>query len=200
MIVGLICAGGLLRRPAGKRPLGLDHVVHLIERATRAYKAATLDQLILVLGFEAKRILQQIPLQGLKIVINAQYRMGMSSALDTGIRFLPKECEAIVIGLGDMPLIEPDTIDELIHVFKKTRKGIVYPKYDKRIGLPIVFDIKYRDELTRLRGDAGPVDLVEKFHKDAKSIKVKTEAVVRDIACCEEFEEFVGTLEETGVQ
>lgn len=199
MIVGLICAGGLSRRPAGKRPLGLDHIVQLIERVTRAYKAAALDQLLLVLGFEAKRILQQIPLQGLKIVINAQYRMGVSSALDTGNRFLPEECRAIVIGLGDMPLIEAETIDELIHAFKKTRKGIVYPTYDKQIGLPIVFDVKYRDELSRLRGDAGPVDLVEKFHKDAKSVKVKTDAVVRDIACCEEFEKFVGTLEETGV-
>jgi molybdenum cofactor cytidylyltransferase len=196
MIVGLVCAGGLARRPAGKRPLGVDQIVQLIERVTRTYKSAALDQLILVLGFEAKKILQQIPLQGLKIVINSQFRMGISSALATGMRFLPADCGAMVVGLGDMPLIESETIDELVRTFKKTRKGIVYPMYDRQIGLPIVFDIKYRDELARLFGDGGPAELVEKFNKDTKAVKVKTEAVVRDIACCEEFEEFVGVIEE----
>lgn len=194
MIVGLVCAGGLSRRPAVKRPLSLDQTVHLIECVTRAYKAATLDQLLLVLGNEAKKILQQIPLQGMKIIINGQYRMGKSSALETGMRFLPPKCRAIVIGLCEMPLIEPETIDHLIHTFAKTQKGIVYPAYNKQIGMPIVFDAAYRDELARLRGDAGPFDLVEKFSKDAKAVKVKTDAVIRDIASHEEFEKFVEAI------
>jgi len=197
MIVGLVCACGLSRRPVVKRPLTLDHIVQLIERVTRAYKAAALDQLILVLGYEAKRILQQIPLQGMKIIINAQYRMGTSSSLERGLRFLPEGCRAMVIGLGDMPLIESETIDYLIHAFSKTRKGITYPTYGKQVGLPIVFDIKYRDELARLRGDAGPIDLIERFRKDTKSVKVKTPAVVRDIVSCEEFEKFVGAVDES---
>ena len=196
MIVGLVCACGLSRRPVVKRPLTLDHIVQLIERVTRAYKAATLDQLILVLGYEAKKILQPIPLQGMKIIINAQYRMGTSSSLERGMRFLPEDCTAMVIGLGDMPLIESETIDYLIHTFSKTRKGITYPTYGKQVGLPIVFDIKYRDELARLRGDAGPIDLIERFRKDTKSVKVKTPAVVRDIVSCEEFEKFVGAIDE----
>jgi len=133
----------------------------------------------------------------MKIVINSQYRMGISSALVTGTRFLPADCKAMVVGLGDMPLIESETIDQLVHAFKKTRKGIVYPTYDKQVGLPIVFDIKYREELTRLFGDDSPMELVEKFQKDTKAVKVKTEAVIRDIACCEEFEEYVGIIEET---
>jgi molybdenum cofactor cytidylyltransferase len=195
MIVGVICACGLSRRPAVKRPLSLDQTVHLIERVTRSYKAAALDQLLLVLGFEAKKILQQIPLQGLKIIINGQYRMGTSSALETGMRFLPSACEGMVIGLGDMPLVEPETIDHLVGTFTKTRKGIVYPVYSKQIGLPIVFDVKYRDELARLRGDDGPVEVIKKFAKDTKAIKVKTDTVIRDIASYEEFEEFVGACE-----
>jgi molybdenum cofactor cytidylyltransferase len=174
----------------------LEHTVRLIEQVTRAYKAAALDQLILVLGYEAKRIIQHIPLQGMKIVINAQYRMGMSTALETGLRFLPSQCTALVIGLGDMPLIEPETIDQLIRTFHKTRKGLVYPVYSKQAGLPVVFDIKYREELRKLRGDGGPLELLERFHKDAKAVKVKTAAVIRDIASLEEFEEFVGATEE----
>ena len=197
MIIGLICTGGITRRPAGRRPLGLEQAARLIECVTRAYKAATLDQLILILGHEAKRILQQIPLQGMKIIINAQYRMGMSSALSTGMRFLPAECRALVIGLGDMPLIQPETIDQLIHAFDKTKKGIVYPSYDHQIGLPIVFDIKYRPELARLYGDAGPLELVEKFPKDTKAVKVKTEAVIRDVSSREEFEELAGMFDES---
>ena len=104
MIIGFICAGGAPHRSAVQRPLTVDHTARLIERVTRSYKAAKLDQLILVLGHEAKRILQQIPLQGMKIVINAQYKMGLSSSLDCGMRFLPEECTAIVVGLGDMPV------------------------------------------------------------------------------------------------
>ena len=198
VVVGLICAGGLARRPPGKRPLGVEHIARVIERVTRAYRAAAIDQLLLVLGYEAKRILQQIPLQGMKIVINAQYRRGVCTSLETGLRFLPKTCAAIVIGLGDMPLIEPETINQLVHTFHKTRKGIVYPTYGKQVGLPIVFDIKYREELGRLRGDGGPVQFVEQFHKDTKAVKVNTPAVVRDIVSLDEFEELVGAAEEIG--
>lgn len=135
----------------------------------------------------------------MKIVINTQYRMGSSSGLETGLRFLPEGCTALVIGLCRMPLIEPETIDHLIQCFTKTRKGIAYPTYGKQIGLPIVFDAKYRDELAQLRGDAGPIDMVERFRKDAKSVKVKTEAVVREIVSSEEFEKFVGTVGETAL-
>ncbi len=195
MIVGLICAGGLSRRPAVRRPLSVDQIAALIERVTLSYKAASIDQLVLILGYEAKEIIRRIPIKGMKIVINPRFRMGNATSFETAMKYLPAECQVMVIGLGDMPLVEPETINDLIKAHAKSRKGIIYPTYNGQVGLPMVFDAGYRDELTRMHGDLGPEDLIVKFPKDTKAIKVKTEAVVTDIASADEFEELIGTFD-----
>jgi molybdenum cofactor cytidylyltransferase len=189
MIVGLICAGGLSRRPAVRQPLSVEQIAILIERVTRAYKASAIDQLLLILGFEAKQIIRRIPIKGMKIVINPHFRMGNATSFETGMRYMPADCSAMVIGLGDMPLIEPETIDALIKAHDKTRRGIVYPMYNGLVGLPMIFDARYRDELQKLHGDVGPEELIEPFNKDAKGVKVKTDAVVREVATADDFKE-----------
>ncbi len=195
MIVGMICAGGLSRRPAVRRPLSVDQIAELIERVTLSYKSSAIDQLVLILGFEAKEIIRRIPIKGMKIVINPRFRMGNATSFEIGMRYLPADSETMVIGLGDMPLIDSETIDTLIKAHAKSRKGVVYPTYHGQVGLPVVLDARYRETLQRMQGDLGPEDLIEQFGRDAKGVKVKTKAVVRDIASSEEFKEVIGSFD-----
>jgi len=70
MVTGLILAAGQGKRLGGVKPLLTHETATLIEMVIANYRASNLDNLILVLGHEARRVIQKIPLAGLKVVLN----------------------------------------------------------------------------------------------------------------------------------
>jgi molybdenum cofactor cytidylyltransferase len=196
MISALILAAGQSKRLGGVKPLLAFETATLIEIVIANLRASKLDDLILVLGHEARRIIQKIEIAGLKVVINPTPSLGMSSSIQRGLAHLAKRSEAIMIALGDMPLVTPDLINQLITGFKRSKKGIAVPVYDKRRGNPVIFDQKkYFDSLLALRGDVGAKQILEDNPKDVLEVKVKSDGILVDIDTREDWDNVKERLE-----
>ena len=63
-------------------------------------RRARVEEIVLVLGFSAEAIKRQIEVEGVKVVINEQFREGMGSSLRTGLTALDTEINAALIVLG----------------------------------------------------------------------------------------------------
>ena len=196
MVTGLILAAGQGKRLGGVKPLLTHETATLIEMVIANYRASNLDNLILVLGHEARRVIQKIPLAGLKVVLNPTPSLGMSSSIQRGLAHLPTRSEGIMIAMGDMPLVEPETINQLIAAFNKSKKGIAVPVYDKKRGHPVIFEQKkYFDSLLALRGDVGAKAILEANPKDVLEVKVKSDGVLIDVDTKEDWESIRDRLE-----
>ena len=66
-----------------------------------------LDEVILVLGHEADRILDQVDTRRVKVVINKNYREGMITSIQQGLTALNEKVEAFFIVLADQPGVDP---------------------------------------------------------------------------------------------
>ena len=127
----------------------------LIENVLNNLRKSQVDEIVVVLGFAADAIRLQIPLDGIKVVINEAYGEGMGTSVRAGIGQVSPEAEAALVVLADQPFVRPETIDQLIGVYREQKPQIVIPVYQGFRGNPVLLDRSMFPELLGLSGDIG---------------------------------------------
>ena len=73
----------------------------------------------------------------IKFVFNKNFENGMASSIKIGLNNLSEKTEAFFICLGDMPMVNQDTYNQLIK--SRNNKEIIVPTYKGQQGNPILF-------------------------------------------------------------
>jgi molybdenum cofactor cytidylyltransferase len=182
MICGIILAAGEGKRMGKVKlilPLGDKQ---LIEWVLQAVKLAPLDKYFLVVRPEDKEIIKIGESWGAEIVLNPEYRSGMSSSIRKALYQISSEVvEGIFILLGDQPLINPSIIYKMLKAFTPGKREIVVPFYKDKQGNPVLFDNYWRDELLELSGDVGGRVLIKAHPERIKRVKIPDESIFLDI-------------------
>jgi molybdenum cofactor cytidylyltransferase len=181
MISAIILAAGESKRMGRVKltmPLGESTV---LEQVISSVLSSMVDEVIVVLGHEQKTIRQTIGDRPVKCIVNKDYKLGMSTSIVSGLNETDDRCKAVIIILGDQPFISSDIIDKLIDGYKTHHKGIVAPTYQGMKGHPIIFDIKYKNKLLSLKGDAGGRQLITENNDDVLYVPVDSESIIKDI-------------------
>ena len=187
MLSAIILAAGESKRmgkPKQLLPLGKST---LLEQAIDNLLNSSVDETIVVLGHKAEEITEKIANKPVKVVINPDYQQGMSTSIVAGLIMVDPRSQAVMLALGDQPLVTSRTINQLIEAFNKNRKGIAVPTYRGRRGHPIIFDIKYKVELFKLKGDIGGREIIQNHPKDVFMVAVDSESVISDIDTQEDY-------------
>ena len=187
MLSAIILAAGESKRmgkPKQLLPLGKST---LLEQAIDNLLNSSVDETIVVLGHKAEEITEKIANKPVKVVINPDYQQGMSTSIVAGLIMVDPRSQAVMLALGDQPLVTSRTINQLIEAFNKNRKGIAVPTYQGRRGHPIIFDIKYKAELFKLKGDIGGREIIQNHPKDVFMVAVDSESVISDIDTQEDY-------------
>ncbi len=153
----------------------------VIEQVVSNTLESKVDDIIVVLGYQAERIAPLISAKPVKVVVNPDYQQGMSSSIKCGLNHAAKASDAVMIFLGDQPLISKEIIDKLVEAFANSKQGIVAPVYKGRRGHPVIFDARYKPELSRLAGDTGAKKIVEAHPEDTLEVEVNSESIITDI-------------------
>jgi len=189
MICGIILAAGEGKRMGKVKltlPLGDKQ---LIEWVLQAVKLAPLDKYFLVVRPEDKEMIKIGESWGAEIVLNPEYRSGMSSSIRKALDQISSEVvEGIFILLGDQPLINPSIIFKMLKAFTPGKKEIVVPFYKDKQGNPVLFDNYWRDELLELSGDVGGRVLIKAHPERIKRVKIPDESIFLDIDREEDYE------------
>jgi molybdenum cofactor cytidylyltransferase len=139
--------------------------------------ACNVDEVIVVLGANAKTIKEVIADKPVKIIFNPEYERGMSTSLISGLKQVSHRALRIMVALCDQPLIEKDTYNKLIKESTNSNKGITVPLYKARRGNPIIFAIRYKDEMMQLKGDVGGRELLERHPEDIYEVAVDSGSI-----------------------
>lgn len=182
MICGIILAAGEGKRMGKVKltlPLGDKQ---LIEWVLQAVKLAPLDKYFLVVRPEDKEMIKIGESWGAEIVLNPEYRSGMSSSIRKALDQISSEVvEGIFILLGDQPLINPSIIYKMLKAFIPGKREIVVPFYKDKQGNPVLFDNYWKEELMKLSGDVGGRVLIKAHPERIKRIKIPDESIFIDI-------------------
>jgi molybdenum cofactor cytidylyltransferase len=188
----IILAAGESKRFGQAKQLLVFGNQTLLERATDTYLHSKAGQVVVVLGHKAREIAESIKGMPVTIVINDRYGQGMSTSIAAGLSAVNSEVEGIMLALADQPLINIQTINLLIDAFSSGSKGIIIPVYNGTRGNPVIFDIKYKDQLLGLKGDIGGREIVKNNPSDILEVPVDCEGILFDIDTEESYKRFTG--------
>ncbi|GAI09876.1 unnamed protein product, partial [marine sediment metagenome] len=79
------------------------------------------------------------------------------------------------------PFVDSQAINRLIEEFDSHDKGIAIPTYQGRRGHPLIFSIKYKAQLSGLKGDIGGREIIKEHPEDILEVAVECEGIVIDI-------------------
>ena len=198
MIVGIILSAGESKRmgtPKQLLPWGKTIILQqVIDNAT----ASHLDKVLLVIGAHADEIESKITVSSkIMIVVNDDFKEGMSSSVKCGVKNAPAGAEAFMLLLGDQPFISPAIIDRVLDEYRKSKRGIVIPVYDKKRGHPVIFDAKYKQELLAI-ADGGAKAVVNNHLHDILEVPLEAPEILTDIDTPQDYQKARGQAENSG--
>jgi molybdenum cofactor cytidylyltransferase len=195
----LLAAGESKRMGSNKLLLDLGGQI-LVERVVDVLLRSLVDEVVVVAGFEWESVRWHLRRKGVRVIYNPQYREGMAASIREGLRHIDPDSHGVLIALADHPLLMPDTVDRLIHVYWHTRKGIVCPTHRGQRGHPVIFNLKkYGQGLSKLKGDIGGKAIIMAHRDDLLEYPVDSPGVITDIDVWQDYEECVRLIaEESG--
>ncbi|MDP2719065.1 MAG: molybdenum cofactor cytidylyltransferase [Dehalococcoidia bacterium] len=192
MISVIILAAGESKRMGKTKQLMVYNGRTLIERAVDVASESVAEETIVVTGHDARLVEKAIKNKAVKIVKNRRYREGMGSSIRTGISSVASDADGVIIMLSDQPGLTPDVINTLVNTFKTKNGGIVVPVYLGTKGNPVLFDIKYREELLNLAGDTGARGVLQGHPADVTEVEISSHGILLDIDTEEDFRRYTG--------
>ncbi len=198
-IHGILLAAGLSTRmgqPKQLLPFGKSTIV---ETVVDNMLNAKFHQVIVVVGHCADQIKPVLGQRPVKIVFNPDYRDGMLTSAQKGIRSLDlvnakneSNRDAFSLMLVDQPFVTHELINKVIDAYVQTDKDIVLPSYNNRRGHPVIFRKKYAEKILALGADSGGVRaLYTSYSDDIYYVNVDTDAVLRDIDYMEDYKKAI---------
>ena len=192
MIVGIILSAGESKRmgkPKQLLPWGNSVILQqVIDNAS----ASRLRKILLVLGSHADEIEGKIKVSSkTRIVVNRDFKEGMSSSVKCGIKNAPVEAEAYMLLLGDQPFIGPDIINHLVDRYQTGKYGIIIPVYNGKRGHPVIFDAKHKQELLGI-GDGGAKIVVDNHADDVLAVSLDSPEILADIDTPQDYQKAIG--------
>ena len=120
-------------RPKQLLPL---HGTTLIDVTVQRALASRLERVVVVTGSEATAVQAAIAARPVEIVHNPDYYTGNLSSLRTGIEAI--DAEAVLLMLGDMPGVTPDTINVMIDAWHRSHPWAALASYTDGEGHPFL--------------------------------------------------------------
>jgi xanthine dehydrogenase accessory factor len=158
--------------PSGK-PMIAQTVDHVL--------ASAANPVIVVTGHQAGAIRAALAGRNVRFVHAADYAFGLSASLRDGILELPPRIGGALICLGDMPLVDPPTLDRIIAAYDPALgREIILPTHGARRGNPVLWGKRFFGPLGALSGDAGGRQILAGYAEFIFEIPVETDAVLRD--------------------
>ena len=154
----------------------------LVRIAAEQALASRAAPVIVVTGHERAQV--EAALDGLPVrfVHNPDYAEGLGTSLKAGIAAVPKEADAAIVCLGDMPQVDSSLIDKLLAAFDPERGAlVVVPSIDGRRGNPVVWARRFFNDLMTITGDVGARHLIASYAEAVVEVPVKGEAALTDV-------------------
>jgi molybdenum cofactor cytidylyltransferase len=186
----VLAAGRSTRMGEAKQLLRLGEGT-VLEQTLANVLGAGVDETVLVLGFCAETIQQQLPIsliKGLKVVVNRAYEQGMASSLREGLSALDPEIDTALIVLADQPFVRPETIHRMVSEYHRCDAQIVIPLHKGFRGNPVLLDRSVFPEVMAIEGDIGCRAIFGSHLEGIVKVEVEDVGILLDIDNKDDYE------------
>ena len=182
-VAALLLAAGVSRRMAPYNKLLVADAAGtaMVACVADAVLASRARPVIAVLGHQADEVAAVLGPRPVTIVRAPDYESGLSVSLRAGLAALPAEADAVLVCLGDMPLVTPALINCLLDAYDSDDGNlIVVPTHHGKRGNPVLWDRRFFADMAALTGDTGARALLLRHAEHVVEVEWDTDAVLLD--------------------
>ena len=183
MIVAVVLSAGESSRMGRPKALLPIDGQTFLERIVGALRQGGIEQVVVVLGFNAEELRRRITHLPVEILVNPDYKLGQLSSLQVALRHLEsdKSCAGMMVHLVDHPYINPELVSLMLQRFDESRPSIVVPRHQGKRGHPVIFSRMLFDELLGAPMDQGAKAVVNAHRDDTLEIDTADAGITLDI-------------------
>ncbi len=182
-VAALVLAAGQSTRmaPHNKLLLADQTGKPMIARVVDNVLSSQARPVLVVTGHRGEDIRAALGGRPVTFVDAPDHAAGLSASLKAGIAALPAEAAAVLVCLGDMPLVTGRILDRILAAYDPDEgRAIVLPVHQGRAGNPVLWDRSFFAEFLSLTGDAGARLLLKRHEEQVAEIETGDDAVLRD--------------------
>jgi molybdenum cofactor cytidylyltransferase len=145
MIPAVVLAAGKSTRIGGrtKALLAVDDRDTFLSRIVRTFHAAGVEEVVIVAGHEAERVVSAVNAGGLdaRVVVNGDFESGQFSSVLAGLQAIDRPgVVAMLLMLVDVPMVSAETVRAVLRRYHDTHASIVRPVRGALHGHPVLID------------------------------------------------------------
>ena len=159
----VVLAAGASTRMGCNKLLAPIGGIPIVRRVVAACQGSSIDGTVVVLGCRPNQLVPLLRDEEVDSVINQDWERGMLSTFQRGVRHVlthVPEPGAVLLVLGDVPLIDAACIDALVAAWRGSDALLAVPVHGGRRGHPLLVDGSLMPEVMELGEKESMRDLV----------------------------------------
>lgn len=182
MLSLIVLAAGKSTRMRGRNKLLVKVESRpIIRRVVEAALKSKVDEVIVVLGWEADKIQKALNDLPCRFIVNKDYEKGQSNSVKAGLKEVGEATQAILILPGDVAMIDASSINLVIDEYSRRKYPIIVAAYKSRPGHPILLDRQLFKEIEQIDEHSFGLKAVVKKHEGAMRFVEADSKVLRDV-------------------
>ena len=173
-IVGVVLGAGRSSRFGTPKQLLPFGDTTMLGQVVRNANASSLDRVVVVLGRASGELRGSVDFGRAVVVDNTAYGTGCASSLLAGMDAAGKDCEALVLLLGDQPGVRAEFVDAVLSEWSSSRPWASVTAYGGGLGHPFVFAREAFEQLRRLHGDKAVWKLIEAYPQRVHRVEIES--------------------------
>ena len=163
----------------------------MIRRSVSGIRQAPVEQVIVVTGRDADHMARALDGIDITMAHNPDFAHGLSTSLRRGLEAVLPGADAVVVCLGDMPLVDGRAIERLIAAFNPAEhRSICVAAHRGERGNPVLWGRRHFEALKDLTGDRGARALFDQYTDELVEVEMPDRAVLTDIDTAEALADF----------
>ncbi len=182
MISAIILAAGQSKRMGQPKMLLPWGKLMVIEQVITVFLNAGIEDIIVITGGAHELVEEATARYPVRRIYNKDYMSGeMLSSLQCGLKGLPDQAQAALVGLGDQPQVREESVRSVREAYQKSKLGLVVPSFQIRRGHPWLVARPLWNELLQMKPPESPRDFLNRHAAEIHYVEVDTPSILVDL-------------------
>ena len=161
----------------------------VIETVISTISGLQLAPIIVVTGGSRQEVEQRLAGFSVQCVFNPLFENGeMLNSIQTGMKALAQDLEAVLVALGDQPQMEKSTLAALLEQASLTSEPMILPSYQMRRGHPWLIRRSLWPAILALHPPETMRDFFCTYASQIAYVRVETSSVLMDLDTPQDYE------------
>jgi molybdenum cofactor cytidylyltransferase len=188
MISAIILAAGQSKRMGQPKMLLPWGNLTVIEHVIVTFMNAGIEDILVVTGGAHERVQEVIRRYRVRNAHNSESVTGeMLSSLQLGLHSMPELTQAALIGLGDQPQIQRESIRFISEAYHSSKSLLIVPSFQMKRGHPWLVARSLWHEILELRPPQTPRDFLNAHAAKIQYVNIGTPTVLADLDTPEDY-------------